>query len=56
MRRKRRVTPWFVYVVCVIIVIIVVANWDALRNYCRRDGEKTKDIKSQKTYQAQLPN
>jgi hypothetical protein len=56
MRRKRGVIPWFVYVVWVIIVVIVVANRDALRNYRRRDDEKTKDINPQETHQARLPN
>src|SRR6266478_3597667 len=32
-------TPCFVYVVC---VIVVVTNWDALRNYCKRDREEHK--------------
>jgi hypothetical protein len=34
------------------IVVIVVTNRDALRNYCRRDNEKKKDIKPQETHQA----
>lgn len=40
--RKQGVIPWFVYVVCVIIVIIVVAHTDALRNYRRRDMRREK--------------
>ena len=56
MRRKRRAIPWTVYVVCVIMVVIVIANRDAPRNYCRRDEEKIKDIKPQKTHQARLSN
>jgi hypothetical protein len=39
MWRKGGVIPWIVYVVCIIIVVIVVANRDALRNHCRRDDE-----------------
>ena len=56
MRRERGVVPWFMYVVCVIIVVIVVANGDALRNYCRQDDEKTKRIKPRETHQARPPN
>jgi ABC-type cobalt transport system substrate-binding protein len=56
MRRKRGAIPWFMYVVCVIVVVIVVANRDAFRNYCGQDDETTKDIKPQETHQARLPN
>ena len=56
MQCKRGVILWFVYVVCVIIVVIVVTNRDALQNYCRQNDEKTKDIRLEEMHQAQLPN
>jgi hypothetical protein len=40
MQCKQGTIPWFAYVICIITVVIIITNRDALRDYCRRD-EKT---------------
>jgi hypothetical protein len=51
---KQGVIPWFVYVVCVIIVVIIVANWEFGMCSGTIVVVRTKDIKLQGTHQAQL--